>query len=574
MINEEVKEEIRKAALKNALDYGRARESTVINSALSRFPELKQNIKELSAAVKEEVGKINLLDKEEIAREAGAYSAEFEKAAEEKAEKSSRHNFCVEGAEEGKFVTRFPPEPGGYMHIGHAKPIFIEDELRRIYKGRMMLYFDDTNPDNERQEFVDAFHEDFRWLGISFDGEYYASDHLPKLYIYAAQAISKGGAYVCTCGAETVRKGRESGQECEHKKLSAEANMELWRKMLNGGFKDNEAILRLNSDLKALNTTLRDPTLFRIKNAEHYRQGRKYSVWPTYDFCTPIVDSINGITDVLRSKEYEMRDELYFRVLDLLGLRKPRITSFSRLEITNNLTSKRKIRDLISQKLISGWDDPRLVTIRGLRRRGVSPESIRWFSLSFGMGKSESSIGIERLLSENRRLLDPRATRLFFVEKPTRLRVEGIPEEGRAVRMKCHPSQDMGYREYGLTSEFFINAYDAINLKKGDQVRLKDAFEIRIESRGEDSLEASYMGEGSKGSQKLQWVNEGNYVEGKALMIGDLLDGGEFNKESMKTVEGYVEAHAARLKEGETAQFERVGFFKLDSKKEMAFISM
>lgn len=574
MVNKEVAEETRKVALKNAMDYGKARESTVINSLLSRFPELKSNMKEVSLQVKKEVERINKLDKAQIEKEAEKYKEEFEQKEKEKAEKSSKHSFFIEGAEKGKFVTRFPPEPGGYMHIGHAKPVFIEDELRSIYQGKMMLYFDDTNPDNERQEYVDAFYDDFKWLGISFDREYYASDNIPKLYEYAEKAIKKGSAYVCTCDANKIKMGREAGKGCEHKKQANETNLELWHKMIGGGFGDNEAVLRFNSDMGALNTTLRDPTLFRIKGTPHYRQGEKYAVWPTYDFCTPIVDSINGITDVLRSKEYEMRDELYFAVLDMLGLRKPRITSFSRLEIQNNITSKRKLRELIAAKLISGWDDPRLVTIKGLKRRGIRPEAIKWFALSFGMGKSESSISIERLLIENRKLVDAKATRLFFIEKPTKLKIKGIPENKKEVRIRRHPSEELGYREYNLNGEFFINAYDAINLRKGDQVRLKEAFDIKIEKSEGNAIEAKYIEEGGKEAPKLQWVNEGNYVKGKTLIIGDLLDGEQFNKDSIKATEGYIEGFSKELTEGEIVQFERIGFFKLDSKKEMTFISM
>lgn len=574
MTSKEAKEEIRKIALKNAMDYGKARESKVLNGILSKFPELRSDMKELSDSVKKAVDEVNSMSAADLARETRAYSEEFEKAAAAKAERSSKHSFSIEGAEKGKFVTRFPPEPGGYMHIGHAKPVFIEDELRSIYQGKAMLYFDDTNPDNERQEFVDAFHDDLGWLGIGFDREYYASDNIPKLYDYAGEAIKRGKAYVCTCDGAKISEGRVAGKACEHKAQASEANLRLWQRMLDGGFGENEAVLRLNSDIIAVNTTLRDPTLFRIKNSPHYRQGKKYSVWPTYDFCTPIVDSMNGITDVVRSKEYEMRDELYFTVLDMLGLRKPRITSFSRLEISNNITSKRGIRELIARKLITGWDDPRLVTIRALRRRGIRPEAIRRFSLSFGMGKSETSVSIEKLLAENRKLIDPISKRLFFVQKPMKLMVSGVPEKQQTVKMRAHPSNDLGFREYRLTNVFFINAYDAINLKKGDQVRLKDAFGIRIDGIEGDSIRASYAEGGNSGSQKLQWVNDGNCVRCRALMIGDLLNGETFNEESIVVVEGLVEGHAAELKEGETVQLGRAGFFKLDDKSEMSFISI
>lgn len=483
-LDNSVKKEIRKYAIRNAAEYGKASEGSVLSKIISLHPQLKADIKSLALEVKGEVAEVNKLSKDQVAREFAEHEEEFKASDAQRAEKSSKHNFSVAGAEKGNFVTRFPPEPGGYMHIGHAKPAFIEDELRKVYGGKLMLYFDDTNAENEKQEFVDAFKDDLKWLGINFDAEYYASDNLPVLYGYAKDVIRKGKAYVCMCDADTVKEGRSLGTECLHKSQSIDKNVELWQKMLNNGFKDNEAILRLNSNMNAVNTTLRDPTLFRLKHAKHYRQGDKYFVWPTYDFCTPIVDSLKGITDVVRSKEYEMRDELYFMVLEILGLRKPRINSISRLEIADNLTSKRKIRELIAQKLIDGYDDPRLVTIRALRRRGLSAEAIREFSLSFGMGKAESVVDIDMLLGINRKLISTSAKKLSFTK---------------------------------------------------------------------------YGGEGA--------------VKCELWNIGKLLIGDEFNSDSVKKEEGFAEG-ANPLKTGEIVQFDNIGFYRLDSKKDMRFLSL
>lgn len=483
-IDNAVKKEIRKYVIRNATEYGKANEGSVLSKIISLHPELKTDIKSLGMEVKKEVAEVNKLSKEQLANEFAEYEEEFKESDVQRAEKSSKHNFSVPGAQKGNFITRFPPEPGGYMHIGHAKPAFIEDELCKAYEGKLMLYFDDTNAENEKQEFVDAFKDDLKWLGIKFDAEYYASDNLPILYGYAVEIIKKGKAYICMCDGDTVKEGRSLGTQCPHKSQSKEKNLELWQKMLGNGFKDNEAILRLNSDMGAVNTTLRDPTLFRLKHAKHYRQGDKYFVWPTYDFCTPIVDSLKGITDVVRSKEYEMRDELYFMVLDILALRKPRISSISRLEIADNVTSKRRIRELIAQKLIDGYDDPRLVTIRALRRRGLAAEAIREFALSFGMGKAESVVDIEMLLGINSKLISAKAHKLSFTKA-----------------------------------------------------------------------------EGS-GSVKCELWN-----------IGKLLIGDEFNKESIKKEEGFAEGTKA-INEGDIVQFDKIGFYRLDSKKDMRFLSL
>lgn len=571
MVDKGVEEEIRKIALKNALDYGKARDGTVLNGVLSKFPELKQKIKELSKAVKLEVERINCLSREEIEKEAGEYKEEFELKEKEKAIRTSKPKMELEGAAEGKFATRFPPAPNGYMHIGHAKAAFMEREFADIYSGNLWLYFDDTNPEMDAQEFVDAFKKDLEWLGIGFDKEYYASDNIEKLYEYAVSLIKSGHAYVCLCDPKTMKENRKEGSECKHRTQKTEKNKELWGNMLE---KSGEGILRFKGDMKSPNTVMRDPTLFRIKEESHYRQGRRYRVWPTYDFNTPIMDSLNGVTDALRSKEYELRDELYYVLLDLLKLRKPRVHSFARLDIENNITSKRKLKELIKGGELWGWDDPRLVTIAGLRRRGITSEAIKKFVLRFGLSKTDSKVKIDMLLAENRKIVDKKAKRLFFIEKPFRLRVEGIPKEHLEIKMRLHPNEDLGYRRYKLTGEFFINTYDANTLINGDQVRLKDAFDIRIEKKTDKEITARYLGKQGKEARKLHWVDGGSRVKCKVFRIGELLDGDTFNKESMAVVEGYVEGYANELDEEDVVQFEGIGFHKLDSKKQISFISM
>ncbi|MEM3839124.1 MAG: glutamate--tRNA ligase [Candidatus Micrarchaeaceae archaeon] len=557
----------RKFAVKNAVDYGTAKEGPIIAKVLAKYPGLKAQMNELASSVSRIVKEVNSLARSELEAEYSRHAEEFEGIEKKKAELSSRHRFEVNGAESGKFATRFPPEPSGYMHIGHAKPLFIEDELRKRYSGKLFLYFDDTNPDNEKQEFVDAFKEDLRWLGIEFDRAYFASDNIPMLYDFARKAIAKGGAYVCTCSADEIKENRQEGLECRHKRQATEESMRLWEAMLLGNFGDGEAVLRWNGDMKAENTSLRDPTFFRIKRTPHYRQGSKYHVWPNYDFCTPIIDSTNGITDVVRSKEYEMRDQLYFSVLELLGLEKPRISSISRLEIANNLTSKRRIRELIAKKLISGWDDPRLVTIRALRRRGITAQAIRELALSSGMGKSESVYGIEALLNINRKIVSKSAKSLPFVENPVEMRVSGMPSG----------SSNGDYGNYKQNGELFINAMDGKILRKGDTVRLGGAFDVTIKDTGK-AISAEYAGSGSvEGRERLhrlEWIAKDDAVKCELSLIGDLLNGEEFNAQSIKTIKGYADARASELEQGEIVQFSKLGYFKLDDRKTMSFISL
>ncbi len=572
----EIKALVRKFALKNAQDFGKAIEGAVLGKVLAANPSLRSNTANLAGLVKEQVGEVNKLDKAALENEIAKYSDEFKAAEAKKAEKSSKHSFEISGATAGNFVTRFPPEPGGYLHIGHIKAIFIEDVLRQRYNGKLMLYFDDTNPDLEKQEFVDAIHEDLKWLGIKFDGEYYASDHIPILYAHAKNAIGKVKAYVCTCDLEKTKELRFSGTGCEHKSQSIEKNMELWQMMLDGKFGSGKAVLRLNSDMKALNTTMRDPTLFRVKHAKHYRQGNKYSVWPTYDFCTPIIDSTKGITDVLRDKNYEMRDELYFAVLDLLGLRKPRITSFARLEISNNVTSKRKVRALIEEKRITGWDDPRLVTIMALRKRGVTLEAMREFALSSGMGKAESIVPIEALLRVNRRVVDPIAKRLFFIEHPIELKITGISNEDSEVSLRLHPTEKLGYRKYSTKDGVCITSEDAAKLKKGDTIRLKEAYDIKIGEITPKTITATYEGKrrADAAVPRLRWISKAGMIKCELWDIGELLVGDAFNEDSIKKRPGYVEGYANELCADDIVQFEGYGLYKFDGKKSMHFFSL
>ena len=433
MLNEKQKEEIKKIVLKNALDYGTARKETALNKILSKFPELRTDIKSLSVYIEKVVVDVNLLSKDEIAKQASRFSEDFKSEEMERLEKTAKPHFFLEGAVVGNFMTRFPPEPNGPMQLGHAKVLFTEKKFAEIYDGKLALYFDDTNPDTERQEFVDAMKLDMEWLGVSYDEEYYASDNINLIYELSEKLIAQGNAYVCSCSPDDVKKSRVSGIACKHKKQEIYENMDLWRSMISTQ-SDEGVIVRLNNDLTALNTAMRDPTLFRIKTTPHYRQGTRYTVWPTYVFNTPIIDSIKGVTDVIRSKEFELMDELYFYILNSLSLRKPRIHSISRLEITNNLTSKRKINELIKQGLLWGYDDPRLVTIAGLRRRGVTPKAIQEFSMRFGMSKTESSIDINQLLTENKKILDNHSKRLFFIEKPLKLTVNGMTEDSSNSR--------------------------------------------------------------------------------------------------------------------------------------------
>lgn len=569
-IGREVSLAARKYALKNAVEYGKAHEGSVLNKVISLYPEQKSDIRSLANEVSKIVAEVNSLGKEALESEYKGFESEFAEEQKVKLEKTANPSMDLEGAVQGNFATRYPPAPNGYMHIGHAKALFLESESAKKYNGKLFLYFDDTNPEKDKQEFVDKFHEVLDWLGVKFDKEYYASDNMAKIYESARTLISNGDAYACSCSADQIKEGRFNRKTCAHREKPAAESLSQFEDMLSGKYNENEMIIRFRGDMASENTALRDPTLLRIKADSHYRQGTKYCVWPTYDLNTPVMDSLNGVTDVLRSKEFELRDDLARMILEKLSLRVPRIHSFSRLVIKGNITHKRELNALINEGEISGFDDPRLVTIVALRRRGILPEAIRNFVLKLGMTKTDGVVSIDALLAENKKLIDPIAKHLFFVPDPIKVIVEDAdPIE---IKLKLHPSSDMGFREYKIGREFFISAEDTTNLKEGDTVRLKDLMDIKIVSVGANTIKAHKVIEGSKG-KIIQWVSEGNFIECSVSMPETPLDeSGKFDHGSMKVAKGYVESHAKELKEHEIVQFERFGYCILDKKASNGFI--
>jgi len=556
---------IRKHALRNALDHGKADVKAVVGRVIAEYPDSKKDMKETMRKITEIVASVNALTSEQMQDEISKYSF-AEKKKEEK-------GLELEGAEIGKVVTRFPPEPSGYLHIGHAKAAFLGWSLAKKYGGKFLLRFDDTNPEAESQEYVGPIKVALRWLGIDWDSESYTSDKIPLLYEYAERLISAGSAYVCSCQPDLISLNRQNSKECDCRKADGTEQLKRWKAMLSGETEKGESILRFKGEMGSLNTVMRDPTLFRIIDTPHYRQGTKYRVWPVYDFGAPILDSLEGVTHAMRSKEYELRDEFYYALISALGLRRPAITEFSRLSIKGLPISKRLLRPLIEKKLVSGWDDPRLPTIFALRRRGITSEAVRNFVLGFGLGKTESNPTIEALLVENKKILDPISERYFFVRSPVKLAVDSAPRI--RAKLKKHPEKDLGEREMDTNGEFFISGPDAKSLQEGGQFRLKDLYNVKLTGKGE-ILTGEFAGTALAPGPKIQWVPHGvieKPIEATVLVPSELVDeDGKFIEGSLREDKGYCEPACARLKEGQVVQFERYGFCKLDSKKAMRFI--
>lgn len=463
-------------------------------------------------------------------------------------------------AEQGKVVTRFPPEPNGYLHIGHAKAAIVDHEYARRYEGRFILRFDDTNPEHALLEFYDTQKEDLRWLGIDWDEEYRTSDHLETHYKLAEQLIQQGDAYVCTCESEKIKECRFQGTECECRHEEGENSLDLWKEMINSSLEG--AILRMKGEMCCDNTAMRDPTLFRIIEHPHPIHGTRYRVWPTYDFAGAVEDSLSGVTHPFRTKEYELRDECYFRLLDLLHLRHPHLMEFARLSIEGMPVSKRKIKPLIDQGIVKGYDDVRLPTLRGLRKRGIVPQAIKQFVFSQGISKVESTVTFSLVEAENRKVVDPQARRYFFVADPVHLEVRDAPSREKTLRL--HPTNDaLGSRTLKTGGSFFVQRGDINQLNVGDIFRLKDLFNVRLVAKNGE-ITGEYAGEKLlPESLKIQWTLD-KKIEMKVYVPHPLYQNGQVNEESLTTVEGFAEEAVSQLQPGEIIQFERFGFIRID----------
>ncbi|NUN11156.1 glutamate--tRNA ligase [Candidatus Micrarchaeota archaeon] len=559
----DLKKIVKKYALKNALDYGRANPNGVIGKVIAESPDAKKDMRETMKLIAETIAEVNELTKEQVEEQIQEFVFIEKKPEETK-------KLSLPGCEEGLVVTRFLPEPNGYAHLGHAKAFFLNHQLAKDWSGKICLRFDDTNPETESQEFVDSIKEALAWLGAEFDSQSFTSDSMPKLIDYCKKLISSGDAYFCTCQQEEMRANREAKKACACRSQSVEENLAGWEKM-NSTLNPGDATIRLKGDLTALNTVMRDPVLWRIIHSPHYRQGTKYKAWPTYDFEASIMDSISGVTHALRSKEYELRDELYNYILDKLGLRKPVLYDFSRLNIKGTVLSKRHIKPLIEEKKVWGWDDPRLPTIFGLRRRGILPEAIKKFVLSFGLSKVESQPGWDALLTENRKLLEQQAEHYFAVENPVKALIKNAPSS-TGLRLAKHPSLEKGTRFLNPKQSIYVSKKDFDELKQGEEVRLKDLYNCIVFEKTQSTIVFKYSGKDLKQNKKLQWVPVEEAIKCELVELSDLFIDEKFNPASLRTKQGFCEKDCLQLEEGQVIQFERIGFCKLDDKQKMRFI--
>ena len=566
-IDSETEKFIKIIALKNSIEHdGKAQYEAVISKLVGSRPELRSQIKSLISEIKAVVQQINALSP------ADQKSLLEELAPGEVAPKKhvAEHRLPpLEGAVHGKVVTRFPPEPNGYPHIGHAKAAIIDEEYARMYGGILILRFDDTNPLKEKLEYYNAITEGLKWLQIKPDVTKNTSDDIELLHNYGRKLIELEGAYVCTCSQEIIHDLRSKGFACECRHDPSTAT-ERSEKFFHGSYEQNEAIVRFKGDMGDQNTAMRDPTLFRIIDFDHPRLANRVRVWPTYDFAAPIEDSIDGVTHALRTKEYELRNALYFAILDRLGLRKPYLMEFSRLEFEGIPVSKRKIGPLIENGMIKSWDDPRLPTLAALKRRGFVPEALRKFVLSLGFTLAETKPPFESLEAYNRKIIDPISLRLFFVKNPVAVHVRGGRE--MEVVLKNHPTDSrLGTRRLKVGNRFYITDDDAKGLKVGDEIRLIELYNIKVTNidwkNDTISLITAEVGgdEIRQSMPKVQWIANNDIVDYKVMIPKVLyISEEEYNTNSLEIAQGFAESFVSRLERGTQVQFVRFGFCKID----------
>jgi len=566
-LNDDLRKEIRKFALQNAFEHeGKTQDKIVLSKILGTKPELRTKVKEITDDISEIVSSINQISFEEQKKEIEENFPEILKPKEKVAEREGLPP--LEGAIQGKVVTRFPPEPNGYPHIGHAKAAIINVEYAKMYGGKCILRMDDTNPEAERMEYHAAIKVGLDWLGVKFDIIKNTSDDMELFYEKGIELINSGKAYVCTCKRDTISKNRKERKACKCSFGDIKQNNQGWEKMFEK-FKPGEAIVRFRGDMKSDNAVMRDPVLFRIIDEKHYTLGEKYRVWPSYDFAVAIEDSNDGITHAFRSKEFELRKDLINSILDALGMRKPYQGFFSRLEFKGMPISKRVLKPLIEEGKVSWYDDPRLPTLEALRRRGIKAEAIKKFILSLGLTKANTLAPFDALESFNRKFVDADSIRLFMVIKPKKLRITKLPFS--SVEISNHPIKDMGKRKIEIDENILISDNDAKNIKEGSQIRLLGLGNVIITKVNEE-LEGDFVENGEiTNIQKIQWIPQKNSHEIKLLIPKHLFIEDKFNENSLEELEVYTEPHYLKLKEGEEIQFVRFGYCRKDSQNQAIF---
>jgi len=510
-----------------------------------------------------------------------------------------------ENKHEGRVATRFPPEPNGYIHIGHAKSVCLNFGIAAQYQGTCNLRLDDTDPLGESMEYVESIIRDVRWLGFDWGARlFYASDYFEKLYDFAVELIKTGNAYACSLSADEVRESRgtftEPGKESPYRNRSVEENLDLFTRMRQGEFADGAHTLRAKIDMASPNIVMRDPVLYRIKREPHYRTGDKWVIYPMYDFAHCLSDALEGITHSICTLEFENNRPLYDWIVErLIDGNRPRQIEFARLNLSYTVLSKRRLIELVKKNYVRGWDDPRMPTVTGMRRRGYTPEAIRNFCAEIGVAKNDNLIDVSLLEHCIREDLNEKAPRAMCVLRPLRVVINNYPE-GRSEKFECqnHPQRpELGSRQVPFSRVLYIERDDFMEdppkkyhrLGPGREVRLRNAYVIKYESMVKDEagevveLHCTYdpatlngpPADGRKVQGVIHWVSAQDAVPAEVRLYDRLFriqdPGGEeeflqyLNQGSLEILSTcYAEASLKTALPGSQYQFERLGYFCVD----------
>lgn len=517
-------------------------------------------------------------------------------------------NIIIEDLKSGKhkeIITRFPPEPNGYLHIGHAKSIVLNFELADEFNGKTNLRFDDTNPVKEDTEYVESIKGDVRWLGFEWENLYFASNYFEEMYNRAVLLIKKGKAYVCDLSAEEIKEYRGTltvpGKESPYRNRSVEENLDLFERMRRGEFKDGEKVLRAKIDMASPNINMRDPILYRIAHATHHNTGDKWCIYPMYDFAHPLEDAIEGVTHSICTLEFEDHRPLYDWVVRECEMEHvPQQIEFARLNLTNTVMSKRFLKRLVDEGVTDGWDDPRMPTIAGLRRRGYTPEAIRNFCREIGVAKANSTVDSQMLEYFIREDLNYKTKRVMGVLRPIKVVITNYPEDKEEMLEVDYSldNPELGKRIVPFTREIYIDSDDFMEnppkkyyrLFPGNEVRLKDAYfvkcnevikddngnivEIRCTYDPETKSGSGFTGRKVKGT--IHWVSAKYAVPAEIRLFEPLILDEEqdeekdfmerINPNSIEVLQGFVEPSIKDAAPMDKFQFVRVGFFNVDPK--------
>jgi glutamyl-tRNA synthetase len=563
-----------KYAVENRLRYGEAKIGPVINKVLGEYKHLKAMAREIAKIVEEMIKYVNGLSETELQELAERFGL-LERKELRKEEKALPPLPNVE--QWRTIVTRFAPNPDFPIHLGNARAAILSHEYARMYKGKFILRFEDTDPRIKRPLAFSyrIIEEDLLWLGVKWDEEYVQSMRMGKYYDIAKKLIELGYAYVDLCRSEVFKELRNIGKACPHRDLDPSKHMELFEKILEGEFSEGEAVVRLKTDLSHPDPALRDWVMMRIIDVEKHPHpviGDKYRLWPTYNFAAAVDDHLMGVTHILRGKEHALNTLKQLFIYKYLGWRYPEVVNFGRVGLEGLILSKSWIKNKLreSPDKFMGFDDIRFATISGLRRRGILPETIREIILSLGLSPTDARISWVNIAAVNRKNADPIAKRVFVVCDPIKVRVSGV-ELPKEVEISYHPSKDLGKRRIILTKpELFVPYHDIEKVKPGTIVRLMELFNIEIKHIGKEVVEAAYHSTGLDEARKreapiIQWTPCENSLKVEILKAEKL----RLRKEYCVAEKSLVE-----MKSGEVIQMVRLGFGRIDRIKRGRMVVM